>query len=583
VLHARAQAQPQRVALSFLRHDAGDEQSLTWAALDRRARAVAARLQASCAPGARVLLVYPPGLDFVAAYLGCLYAGVVGVPVSPPRNAAGASPLESVADDAQAERLLTSAAFEPLLRGAVQALPAVKALPVLASDDVNDDEAESWRRPALRPDTLAFLQYTSGSTGAPKGVMVSHANLLHNLEQIRRAFGCTPASRCVIWLPPYHDMGLIGGLLQPLYTGFPVTLLPPADFLQRPLRWLQAVSRRRATVSGGPSFAYELCVRRISDEDKADLDLSHWDVAFNGAETIDPDALDRFAEAFAPCGFRREAFHPCYGLAEATLMVTAGRVRAAHRLSARALERREVVPAADGEPAVRRLVGCGALDSSAQQVLVVDPLTRTPVPPGRVGEVWVAGPSVAAGYWRRPDDSAPVFRARLRGGRGPFLRTGDLGCVLAGQLVPSGRLKDLIIVRGRNHAPEDIEASVGRCHPALRPGGGAAFGVLLGGLERVVVVHEVERTHARGLDTDAVQTAAREAVAARHGLQLHELVLLKPAGLPRTTSGKVRRQHCRALFLEGRLPRLAEPGTAQARIARGSAEAARLADEAGGT
>ncbi|MGK3992297.1 non-ribosomal peptide synthase/polyketide synthase [Sorangium sp. So ce1024] len=566
LLRFRATEQPDRLAYNFLLDGETQEATLTYAQLDRRARAIGATLESRGARGARVLLLFPPGLEYAAAVLGCLYAGAVAVPAYPPdpaRLGRTLPRLQALIADAQASFALTLEAILPMVSALAEQSEALKSLRWLATDGVEDGAADAWRDPAATGDTLAILQYTSGSTAAPRGVMLTHGNLLHNSAAIHRCFEHSTESRGVIWLPPYHDMGLIGGVLQPLCGGFPVVLMSPLDFLRRPLRWLQAISRYRATTSGGPNFAYDLCVRKVTEEQIAALDLSSWDLAFNGAEPIRAETLDRFAETFAPCGFRREAFYPCYGLAEATLIVSGGRkerpptVRAFDR---GALQRSRAVeePAGEGGGA-RRLVGCGA-SIPGHEVLVVDPESMTAAPAGQLGEIWVSGVSVAQGYWNRQEETTATFGARLRGREGTFLRTGDIGFLQGGELFVTGRSKDLIILRGRNHYPQDIELTVERCHPAVRQGCSAAFSVeapaeeRAAAEERLVVVAEIDAS--RAPDAQAIAAAVRGAVAEQHELQAHAVVLLRPGSIPKTSSGKIQRRACRAGFLSGELEAL---------------------------
>ncbi|HEX9670633.1 MAG TPA: AMP-binding protein, partial [Thermoanaerobaculia bacterium] len=560
LLRRRARERPDEVVYTFLLDGETAAAALTYGELDARARAVAALLAEHGAAGERALLLYPPGLDYVGAFFGCLYAGVVAVPVYPPPPHRPPTRLLAILGDARPQLALADRAT--LARGGRQ-LAAAAGLRLLATDDLPAERAAAWREPALDGESLAFLQYTSGSTAAPKGVMLTHGNLLANLELIGRSFALSPADRSVIWLPPYHDMGLIGGLLSPVFAGYPATLLAPVAFLQKPLRWLRAIARSGATVSGGPNFAYELCCRKVPAEERQGLDLSRWSVAFNGAEPVRAETLDRFAAAFAPCGFRREAFYPCYGLAEATLLVSGGaRVEApvARSFVAAELEGHRAAAAPEEDSGARRLVGCGR-SPAGQQVVIVRPEPRTLCPPGEVGEIWVRGPSVARGYWRRPEETAATFGARLPDGapdalaEGPFLRTGDLGFLDGGELFVTGRVKDLIILRGRNHYPQDLEATVERSHPALRPGCGAAFAVEVDGEERLVVAQEVERT-ARDTAGEEAVAAIRRALAEEHEVQVYAVVLLRPAALPKTSSGKVRRHAARAEFLAGTLAAL---------------------------
>jgi amino acid adenylation domain-containing protein len=522
--------------------------SLTVGELDARARALGGALQHAGAAGERVALLFPPGLDFIVAFFGCLYAGAVAVPALPPRRRGQDPRLQAIFRDARPRVALTSADRLESLESAAASLPELRAALWMALP-AGLEAAADWREPEPEPEALAFLQYTSGSTAAPRGVMVSHGNLLHNEELIRRAFEQSSGSVVLGWLPLHHDMGLIGTVLQPLYVGAPCYLMSPGAFLQRPASWLEAITRYRATTSGGPDFAYELCVRKIGEAERAGLDLSSWRVAFNGAEPVRADTLRRFAGAFAPCGFRAEAFRPCYGLAEATLLVSAWRQDAPRiqTLDATALEEHRVAEADDASRC-RELVGCGA---AMQTVRVVDPATGEPCPPDRVGEIWIAGPSVGQGYWEKPEETAATFGARLKNGEGPFLRTGDLGFLRDGELFLTGRSKDLIILRGRNHYPQDLELTAGRSHGDLRPGGGAAFSVDLDGEERLVLVHEVTR-HARAA-VEEIAAAVRRAVAEEHGVSVAEVVLIGPETLPRTSSGKVRRLACRDAWRSGDL------------------------------
>jgi amino acid adenylation domain-containing protein len=582
LLRQRAGQQPEHPGYCFLLEGDGTEVHLTYGDLDRRARGLGAALQRLGATGERALLLYPPGLDYIAAFFGCLYGGAVAVPAYPPRPNRPSPRVRSILENAAPRVILTTSALRSKL---ANLLPVPARTEWVVTDDPRYPAAgaadlvalaEEWRDPGAGPATLAFLQYTSGSTAAPKGVMLCHANLLHNLELIRARFAQTERERTVIWLPPYHDMGLIGGILEPLYAGYPVTLLSPQAFLQQPVRWLRAISHTHATTSGGPNFAYELCVQKVSPEQRRELDLSSWSLAFNGAEPIRPETLERFAAAFSSCGFRREAFFPCYGLAEATLLVSAGRrLEGPHvrSFATAELELHRARPTDAGADA-RPLVGCGLAMSSQPGypvVRIVGPESSEPCAPGEVGEIWVAGPGVAQGYWRQPEETARVFGARLAGLEGevagPFLRTGDLGFVADGELFVTGRLKDLIILRGRNHYPQDIELTVERSHAALRPGCGAAFAVEREGEERLVVAVEVQREH-RHDDAAGIIAAIRRAIADEHEVTPDAVVLLKPATLPRTSSGKVQRHACRAAYLAGDL------ATVATWIAAGEAEEA---------
>ncbi|WP_339459781.1 AMP-binding protein [Nodularia spumigena] len=520
------------VGFSFLQD--GKQENLTYAELDKKARTIAAHLQAMHWQGERVLLMYPPGLELIAAIMGCFYAGVVAVPVYPPRRNQNRNRLLAITQDAEAKGILTTVSLDDLLKE-VAKNTVIAGLNKIATDSMLLSVGEAWQTPELTKDSLALLQYTSGSTGIPKGVMLSHGNLLHNLAQIYQRFGHSSHSKVVSWLPPYHDMGLIGGIFQPLYGGFPVTLMSPVAFLQKPLRWLQAISQTHATTSGAPNFAYEMCVRKIRLEECPDLDLSSWNLAFTGAEPIRQATLERFATVFAPYGFRRTAFYPCYGLAEATLFV-----------SGKNQKNLELNHIAQG------LVSCG-IPSHDQTLIIVNPESRQPCAAGEEGEIWVKGESVAQGYWQRFQETAVSFRASLASEAGGFLRTGDLGFLRSGELFVTGRIKDVIIIRGQNYYPHDIEATVAQSHPALSAYWGAAFSVEVSGEERLVVVQEVERNCWRTLDKDGIITAIRAAISREFGLQVDGICLLKPSSIPKTSSGKVQRFACRDGFLSSGL------------------------------
>jgi amino acid adenylation domain-containing protein len=551
LLVRRGAEQPAREALTFLGDD-GSAVELTYAELDARARDVATALADTCSAGDRALLLYPPGPEYVAGFFGCLYAGVIAVPAYPPLDARQATRLTGIAADATPAAVLTEAAFLDLARDLLE--PVLRETGVQAAWIATDTVAtvEDASRVRHNTERIAFLQYTSGSTGQPKGVVVTHANLMHNSGFIRDRFGHTESSRGVIWLPPYHDMGLIGGILQPVFAGFPVTLMSPLSFLRDPLRWLRAVSDFGATTSGGPNFAYDLAVRKTTPAQRESLDLSRWTVAFTGAEQVRPATLDAFAEAFAPAGFRRRAYFPCYGLAEATLMVTGVRFDTDPEVTAfaaDALATGRAAPVQDGGTA-RLLVSCGTTPADAA-VAVIDPEGGSPVAQGSVGEITVSGPSVASGYWGGRD--AEVFAD----GR---VRTGDLGFLHAGGLFVTGRRKDLIIVRGRNVAPDDVELAAGRAHSALRPGCGAAIAVEAGAgaEEQLAVVHEVQGP--KPLPLAEIAAAVRTAVLGEYGVAVSRVVLLGKGGLPKTSSGKVRRSECRRALASGELPVLFDDG-----------------------
>jgi len=553
IVQQRAIHQPEKVAFIFLGDGETESSRITYRELDNYSRTIAAQLQKMGLSGNRALLLYPISLDYLIAFLGCLYAGVVAVPAYPPRNRRNTPRIVSLVADAQAPIALTTTSLLPKVKSLLAEKANFSGLQWLTTDDLPPEPEESWQMPSIESDTLAFLQYTSGSTGTPKGAMVSHGNLVHNAAVTYQLMEHSSDSVFVSWLPTYHDMGLIGGILQPLYGGFPCVLMPPAAFLQRPYRWLKAISDYGGTTSGAPNFAYELCVQKISPEQRATLNLSSWTVAFNGAEPVRHSTLEQFASTFASCGFREATFYPCYGMAEATLMVSGGEKATAPRtkpLETSALEQNQVVEAQDAET-VQPLVSCGQCIPD-QQIAIAHPQTFHRCAPGEIGEIWVAGPSVGHGYWQRPEQTEETFHAYLADtGEGPFLRTGDLGFLDQGELFITGRAKDLIVIRGRNLYPQDIELTAEQSHPALRSDSGAAFSVEAGNEERLVIVQELE--FRQKPDTEEVIAAIREAVAEVHEVPAYAVVLIKGGRIPKTSSGKIQRRACRQLYLAGEL------------------------------
>ncbi|MGI8503164.1 MAG: amino acid adenylation domain-containing protein [Hassallia sp.] len=546
--------QPNRDAFTFLSDGDREKATLTYEELDNRSRRVAAQLQALGLTGERALLLYPAGLDFLIAFFGCLYAGVVAVTAYPPRNQRNTPRIKAISIDAQAAIALTTTKILPTVQSLMTEKTDLRSLQWLTTDNLAVGIEDSWKEPSITRDTLAFLQYTSGSTGTPKGVMISHGNLLHNAQTTYQFMEHSAESKFVTWLPMYHDMGLIGGILQPLYGGFPCIIMPPAYFLQRPYRWLQAISQYQGTTSGGPNFAYDLCVQKITPEQKATLDLSSWSVAFNGAEPIRHDTLERFAAAFAECGFRKEAFYPCYGMAETTLMIsgvqkaTSPLVKAVQKS---ALESNRVVESSVEDDNVHHLVSCGRIIPE-QKIVIANSETLKSCQSDEVGEIWVSGLSVGQGYWNREEETEETFRAYLSDtGSGPFLRTGDLGFLQNGELFITGRAKDLIIIRGRNLYPQDIELTAERSHKTLRAGSVAAFAVEVEKEERLIVVQELEFRAKPNIEE--VIGAIRQAIAQEHEVQVYAIVLIKAGTIPKTSSGKIQRRTTKAGFLAGTL------------------------------
>ena len=558
LLRNQAANNPEGMAFEYLDEREGLS-NVTFAELDRLARVIAARLQLELRPGDRALLVYPAGIEFIAAFFGCLYAGVVAVPATYPKPKRPMPRLQRIALDCDAHIALSTAqtltTLDPDLLSADAAMDEW-----IATDELDVELAAMWQPASVADSDLAFLQYTSGSTSDPKGVMVSHGNLLNNLECIRQSFGIgeteddLESATGVFWLPAYHDMGLIGGILTPLYMGGRSVLMSPTAFLQRPMRWLQAIHDYRATISGAPNFAYEYCVRRTTAEERAALDLSRWRLAFCGAEPIRAETLRHFAEAFAPLGFRMDAFYPCYGLAETTLLAAGPSYDQEPRIltvNRAALAEHRVVEAC-GEPVemTQRLVGCGQ-PVSGHSIVIVRPESSTECDDDEVGEILVQGPSVTQGYWDRPEETGQLFGAHVIGREGKFLRTGDLGFFRDGELFVTGRVKDVIIIRARNHYPQDIEQSAEEAHPAVLPG--AAFAIEANdGEEELVVVHQLDRQF-RDANMEDIVRAIRRAIVEQHELDPHAIVLIRQTSLPITSSGKVQRNLCREQYLAGQL------------------------------
>lgn len=566
ILRWRAKTQRDQVAYRFVSESA-PVATITYGQLETRAQAIAARLRQTMQPGDRALLLYPAGLDFITAFFGCVYAKVLAVPTCYPKPKRPMPRLSAIGRDARASTVLTNSKSLGLVSVSKQNLDW-SDVDWCAVDEVPDEQADHWDRSNITADDIVFLQYTSGSTSDPKGVMVTHGNLVHNLEVIREGFQLgfqEPASenmgKGVFWLPAYHDMGLIGGILTSLYVGGESILMCPTDFLRRPIRWLQAITEYGANISGAPNFAYELCAEKTTAEQRAELDLSSWRVGFCGAEPIRPETLERFVEVFEPCGFQPESFYPCYGLAESTLLAAGGDGPARpvfKRCLRTALSRHEVQDAnGHGGSDVQALVSCGRPRLS-QKIKIVDPEACTECEPDSVGEIWLRGPSVAAGYWNRPLETAETFQARLRDNdETTYLRTGDLGFLSKGELYVTGRVKDVIIIRGRNIYPQDIERSVAQSHPGLRLDAGAAFPLEVDGEEQLGIVHEVDRSF-RNDDLADIARSVRRVVIEEHEVDPYAILLIRQVSLPMTTSGKVQRSRCKTLYHEGKLKVLYE-------------------------
>ena len=564
LLQHRASTQPDDLAYQFLIDGKKEGAAYTYAELEEWAKAIASLLQQQEAKGERALLLYPQGVEVVAAFCGCLYAGVIAIPVPPPdagRMKRTLPRLREIIKDAEATIVLSNARIIEMIQASDIDFPEFDSMRWIDTESVDLELAKDWKDPEVDKDVLAYLQYTSGSTSTPKGVMLSHYNLLHHSEYLQRACGYRTDGPTVTWMPYFHDYGLVEGLMQPLYNGAPCYIMAPLAFVKRPLRWLQSIEKYGATHSQAPNFAYDLCVRRTKPSQREGLDLSRWVSAGNAAEPINPRVMRDFYDAFKGSGFAWENFAPAYGLAEATLLVSStpvGKEPIILKLEANELEQGKVVLASPESSYVREAVSCGPLVCETT-VAIVDPDSLARCDDNEVGEIWVNDPGVAHGYWQRPDATREAFETQIADeGATRYLRTGDLGFLKDGELYITGRIKDLIIIRGTNHYPQDIEWTVQQTSPVMRPDYGACFSIIEEGEERLVVVQEVERSHQQNLDADELITEIRQAISEAHELQVYAVALVKSGNVLKTSSGKIQRRKCKASFLAGELEVLAD-------------------------
>jgi len=566
IVTARAAEDSDGLAYGFLESGERESERLTWGDLDRKSAAIAASIGNHVARGARVLLLFPPGLDFVSAFFGCLRAGAIALPAYPTSGQARrrdgmtdrtVARLRGMIPDSGASLVVSDASLFERREAICDLIPELRHILWITTAAVDLESRPRRNLPRLSGSDVALLQYTSGSTSSPRGVVITHGNLLHNLTCGARLGACDRDSIGVSWLPVNHDMGLIGGVLQPAFSGFPVWLMAPAAFLQRPSRWVQAISRLRATHSAGPNFAYALCARRTTESDRRALDLSTWRVAYNGSEPVRRGTLEDFQRAFGECGFRWEAFTPAYGLAESTLLVCGSHDVDGPRtieVDRESLGHGHVVSST--VPVSRVALMSSGAAADGMRIAIVDPVRRRRCAPHEIGEIWVAGESVASGYWKRPEETAATFRAFLDDPfEGPFLRTGDLGFLDRGSLVVTGRLKDVLIVRGLKHYPQDLELTAEHANAAVRPGCCAAFSIPidLDGEEGIALIAEIDGAPSHEQILDDI----RKAIADVHDVRLCAAALVAPGTLSRTTSGKLQRFRCRQAFLSGEMEVLA--------------------------
>ncbi|MCU0467359.1 MAG: AMP-binding protein [Arcicella sp.] len=560
VLQHHALLNPDKRAYTFLTDGTDEETHITYKELDFKAKLVGANLQKMGLAGERILLLYPYGLDYIVCFLGCLYAGSIAVPAYPIRKNQSLNRIEKIVSDSGAKlamvhnKVVDKAQFETsnILRG----------IDLCSFSDFDDlSLVEQWVSPKANLDDVAFLQYTSGSTGIPKGVMITHLNILHNQEQIQQGFESDSDMVGVIWLPPYHDMGLIGGILQPIFTGAYCVFMTPEAFIQKPIRWFKAISKYRATTSAAPNFAYDLCVKNISIDQMEGIDLSSWKLASNGAETVRMETMQSFAEKFGSFGFKIENFYPCYGMAETTLLAAGGKAQTlpiVKYLNKDKVKVNQVSFVTQKEELSRGYVSCG--DPFCQQEIVIsNPHTHEKLSENCIGEIWVSGKSIAKGYWNMPELTESAFGATLSGFPDKkYFKTGDLGFLNEGHLYITGRMKDMMIIRGVNHYPQDIELTVEESHHTLRAGCGAVFSIEVEGDEKLIVLQEVERVYTNNINVEEVYQAIRQAVSLEHGIVPHAIVLLRVMSIPKTSSGKIQHSACKEAFLNKELNVIAQ-------------------------
>jgi acyl-CoA synthetase (AMP-forming)/AMP-acid ligase II len=559
ILQQKAIANPQEIAYIFLPDGEHQEVKLSYSDLELRAKAIAFELQSRIKPGSRALLVYGynDALEFIATFFACLYAGIVAVPCHPPLNRLTTVEIKTRLVDAEAEIVLSSSDLLNQLKKELLQLEN-RELSWLDTYKISETSATNYQPFVIESDNLAFLQYTSGSTGEPKGVMITHRCLLQNQEMLRLAFGHDEHSVGVGWLPLFHDMGLIGNVIQPIYLGICCVLLSPIAFVQKPIRWLQAISKYRATTSGAPNFAYDLLCDRANESQLKQLDLNSWKVAFCGAEPVQATTITRFSQKFAVCGFKQTAFYPCYGMAEATLMITGGDYRKSPNfkyVDTLALTKNQVIIVEENKPETITLVSAGYpwLDG---KLTIVNPENNRECASNEVGEIWFSGSSIGRGYWQKSKATRKTFQATFNNQQ--FLRTGDLGFIADGELYITGRLNDVLVFWGLNHYPQQIEQTVTQAHEALKANSGAAFSVTIKGKERLVIVQEIKRNYRKSFVLEDVVEAIRWQVFQQHFIDVYTIVLLSPGSLPKTSSGKVQRSACKTKFLDRSLSVMAQ-------------------------
>ncbi|MDQ3193991.1 MAG: fatty acyl-AMP ligase, partial [Bacteroidota bacterium] len=558
----RAENYPDKRAYIYLEDGEKESGSFTYQEIHIRAKSIAAKLQSLDLKDERALLIYESGLDYIDSFFGCLYSGVISVPLHLPGKNKSLSRISSIAKDSDARIILSTKEIRADLENEFAKDEVLKNLKWVDTEAVSNDLAGVWKDTGINENTLAYLQYTSGSTGVPKGVMVDHRNLITNINIIDKSHQHNEHSIMVTWLPIHHDMGLIYGILLPFCCGYPCYFMTPQAFVQKPYRWLKSITKYKGTHNAAPNFAFELCINKITEEQKKDLDLSSWTVAMNAAEPVRAETITRFVDYFKECGFQLKHFSPGYGLAEGTLILTTtfkDDLPAMKRFDDGSMERNNYAKEAEANDFDSKIHVGHSHSIEDTKISIVNPVTLIECKDGEVGEVWASGVSIAQGYWKREDATTETFKASIADtNEGPFMRTGDLGFIRDNELYITGRYKDLIIIRGQNHYPQDIEYTVEASHPALRLGCVAAFSVEEEGEEHLGIVQEVQKNFLKDFDADEVIKAIRKGVSEEHDLQAHSITLIRPGTVPKTSSGKIQRRACSAGINDGTLEVVAE-------------------------
>jgi len=561
VIKNRVRANPDHVVFRFLNDGINESESLTYRQLETRSKALGTAMQEYARKGERVLLLFPPGLSYVASLFACFYSGMVAVPAYPPRRNRSLDRIHTIVEDSGATvSLISRQVFNDIERNFAED-EVLNKIHWIVYEDVADEKESDWKPQEILPDDIALLQYTSGSTGHPKGVMISQLNLLYNSEYIRQTFEFDKNSVGVNWLPIFHDMGLIGGVLQAAYLGVLNVGMPPMAFLKNPLNWLKAIEKYKGTTGGGPNFSFDYCIQKTTEEERMSLDLSSVKTFYCGAEPVRKQSMESFPEAFEKSGVAPVQMYPVYGMAETTLIVSGGYQDETPKyliLDAIALQENKVLLADAKNVKTVEFVGCGH-SWMETKIEIIDPATFERKAKNEVGEIWVSGPTVAKGYWNKAEENQRTFGAKITStGEGLFLRTGDLGLFFEDELYITGRLKDLIIIRGVNYYPNDIEITVQNADDSLKQNSGAAIPVTINGEEKLVVVHELERAALRNIDHNKIISSIRAAISEEHELDVYGIVLIRTGSIPMTSSGKIQRRLTKYGYLNKELNVVAE-------------------------